>query len=301
LAGLFPVSGFWSKDEILVGTGGWGFFGASGANGAYTFHLIMGMVGAALTGAYMTRVIYLTFFGEFRGHGTPHESGRRITVPLWILAGFAVFAGLLNMPKGFQLWPDAWELRFEHFVEPVNAAFPPISHAVPSWSLAIAASIVGIAGIAASYYYYFVRVDGLARKSGESLTEVPNGPVTTNPLARAGHTLLVNKYYLDHLYTDIVVGGIKGPIARAAYWVNQHVIDATVDKAGTTSVAVGQTVYDRIDQMMIDGTVNGVGRVSDSSGEELRHVQTGRVQQYATILFAAAAVLAGVFVVLLAL
>ena len=68
LAGLPPLAGFWSKDEILVGTGGWGFFeGESHANGAYTIMLVMGMITAAMTAAYMTRVMYLTFFGEFRG------------------------------------------------------------------------------------------------------------------------------------------------------------------------------------------------------------------------------------------
>ena len=60
--------------------------GGTDANGAYTLMLGRGMLTAALTAAYMTRCVYLTFFGEFRGHGHPHESGPRITVPLWILA-----------------------------------------------------------------------------------------------------------------------------------------------------------------------------------------------------------------------
>ena len=62
LMGLPPLAGFWSKDEILVGTGGWGLFGGTGGNGTYVFALVMGIIGAALTCAYMTRVIYLTFF-----------------------------------------------------------------------------------------------------------------------------------------------------------------------------------------------------------------------------------------------
>ena len=60
LMGLPPLAGFWSKDEILVGTGGWGLFGGTGGNGSYVFALVMGIIGAALTCAYMTRVIYLT-------------------------------------------------------------------------------------------------------------------------------------------------------------------------------------------------------------------------------------------------
>ena len=50
--------------------------------------------------------------------------------------------------------------------------------------------------------------------------------------AKAGHAFLLNKYYLDHLYEGTIVAGIKGPIARASYWVNQHVIDGVVNGAG---------------------------------------------------------------------
>ena len=86
LAGIFPFAGFWSKDEILV---------TAGASG-YDAFLVVGLVGAFLTAAYMTRCIYLTFFGEYRGHGHPHESEPLITVPLIILAFFSIVAGLFN-------------------------------------------------------------------------------------------------------------------------------------------------------------------------------------------------------------
>ncbi len=322
LAGLPPLAGFWSKDEILVGTGGWGLFGGTGGNGAYTFHLLMGMVGAALTAAYMTRCIYLTFHGEYRGndahdddhahaddhddahahHGDPHESGPRILWPLYILSGFSILVGLLNLPKGFQLVPKSWQLRFEHFIEPAGASyFPAIAHGAPSWSLAIVSTAIALAGIGGAYWYYFVKVDGLAKQTGQHLTELPNGFVTTNKLARAGHKVLVEKYYLDHLYTGIIAGFTKGPLARATYWVNQTIIDGTVDAAGRTAVKVGKGVYDTIDQGVIEGVVNGSGKISDASGEGLRHINTGKVQNYAAILFAGAALLAGAFIVILAL
>src|SRR5690606_20251503 len=113
------------------------------------------------------------------------------------------------------------------------------------------------------------------------------------------YTFLVNKYYLDKLYTDIIVGTIKGPIARAAYWFNQKVIDRAVDTVGTASVATGDGVYRYIDQMGIDGIVNGAGLISDQGGEELRQIQTGKLQQYAAWLFGGATVLAGVFLIVL--
>ncbi|MGI9607536.1 MAG: NADH-quinone oxidoreductase subunit 5 family protein [Acidimicrobiales bacterium] len=298
LAGVFPTAGFWSKDEILVGTGGLGV-GSGSANGSYDLMLVMGLVGAALTGAYMTRAIYLTFFGEFRGHGEPHESGRRITVPLIILSVFAVGAGLFNLPVGFLTGDEAgWQERFGHFVEPSAAYFPAISHAVPSWWLAVVASCVGLLGPAVAYWYYFIKVDGLARETGEKLTELPNGLTTTNGLAHAGHQLLVHKYYLDHLYNNVIVAAVKGPIAKGAYWINQNVIDRTVDTAGESAVKAGRAVYDHVDQGLIEGVVNGSGFISTQSGQGLRRMQTGKVQQYAALLFAGATVLAGIFIVL---
>ena len=301
LMGIFPTSGFWSKDEILVGTGGFGV-GAEKANGSYHLMLVMGLVGAALTGAYMTRAIYLTFFGEFRGHGTPHESGPRITIPLIILSVFAIGAGFLNFPPGFLTGsakePSAWQERFGHFVEPAAAYFPAISHSVPSWGLAIVASVVGLIGPALAYFYYFVKVDGLAKETGEKLTGLPNGLTTTNGLARTGHQVLVNKYYLDWLYQGVIVAAVKGPIAKGAYWFNQNVLDEVVNTAGRSSVRAGQFVYKNIDQAVIDGAVNGSGQLSTNSGQGLRKVQTGKVQQYAAILFAGATILAGIFIVL---
>ena len=83
LAGIFPFAGFWSKDEILVTAG----------RSDYDVFLVVGLVGALLTAAYMTRCVYLTFFGEYRGHGQPHESERAITVPLIILSVFSILAG----------------------------------------------------------------------------------------------------------------------------------------------------------------------------------------------------------------
>ena len=302
LMGLPPLAGFWSKDEILAGTGGWGLFGGTSANGSYTLMLVMGMLGAAVTAAYMTRVVYLTFFGTYRGHGHPHESGPRILVPLYVLAFFALVAGLFNMPKGFQLWPEAAQERFGHYVEPVAAYFPAIGHAKPSWSLAIVSTLVALSGAGLAWRYYFRGVAGASEAAGASLTEIDDGPVSRRGLPRAVHTTLANKYYLDHLYTGVIVKAVKGPLARAIYWSNQRIIDGAVNEAGKRSVAAGRAVYDHVDQGVIDNIiVDGSGRASDGAGEGLRTMQTGKVQQYAAILFAAATVLAGIFLLVLSL
>jgi NADH-quinone oxidoreductase subunit L len=298
LAGVFPVSGFWSKDEILAGTGAFGLFGGTGGNGTYHVMLIMGLVTAMLTAAYMTRCIYLVFFGEYRGHGTPHESGSRITTPLIILAVFAVFAGFVNLPSNlFGILPDGWALRFEHYVEPKGEYFPAITHARASYGLAILSLIVVGIAIAAAYYYFFNLVDRKSQLLGRQLTELPDGPTSKFKLARAGHTFLVNKYYLDHLYNNVIVYAFKKPFANAAYWFNQKVLDGVVDNAGKGSVVAGRAVYKYVDQGLVDGIVNGSGIASDEAGQGLRKSQTGKVQQYAAIMFAAVAILAGVLMI----
>jgi NADH-quinone oxidoreductase subunit L len=283
LAGIFPLSGFWSKDEILAGTGS--FPGTSNANGAYHVMLVMLLLAAFCTAAYMTRTIWYAFYGEYRGHGTPHESGPRITVPLMILATIGAVAGILNIPAAFDFLPAGALTRFEKFVEPVGLYFPKLAHAdfnLPLALVSVSAALLGV-GIAYGYYFKgaFRGLHGLAER---------------NHLAGWGKNVLVNKYYFDWLYTGVIVGFVKGPLARAVNWFNQTVIDGIVNGVGKGAVGTGDWVYDNIDRKVVDGAVNGVGAVSEGSGGILRHLQTGRIQQYAALFFAAAAILAGIFV-----
>jgi NADH-quinone oxidoreductase subunit L len=277
LIGIFPFAGFWSKDEILAGAS------QLGGEGNYTAFMVVGIVGAIMTAAYMTRTVYLTFFGEYRGHGHPHESGPRITVPLWILAVLGVTAGLVNIPSA--LAPDSVELRFEHFYEPKGAYFPIENFAHPGFSLGIAlgATAIGILGIALAYLWYW-------RGAG------PHGITERNRVASAGYTTLVNKYYFDRLYTDVIVGSVKGPVARAVYWFNQNVIDGVVNGAGRLSTVLGRFVYDRIDQQVVDGAINSSATAANSSGQVFRQLTSGKVQQYGALLFGAAAVFAGAII-----
>ena len=263
LAGIFPFAGFWSKDEILV---------TAGASGFDAF-LVVGLVGAFLTAAYMTRCIYLTFFGEYRGHGHPHESEPLITVPLIILSIFSVFAGLINAaPLGIE--------KFKEWVDP-TVAFPELVHAdfdVPKAIISVSVAVLGI-GIAA---FFVFRHEEKGRLKG--LTE-------RNALARAGYTFLEKKYYLDVLYENIIVRGIKDPIARAAYWFDQHVIDKIVNSIGGGARRLGVFTYDVIDQKVVDGAVNEIAEVTGETGGLLRYIQSGRVQRYALLLFAAVGLL----------
>jgi NADH-quinone oxidoreductase subunit L len=295
LAGIFPLAGFWSKDEILVNAG----------HNGYQAFVVVGAIGAFMTAAYMTRCIYLTFFGEYRGGhaheaagegdelvehhlaedqddyipgfgphadahaGGPHESNWILTAPLWILSFLAIFAGFLNVPRF---------MKFEEWFEP-KYAFVDINVAKFSVIVATVSVLIALTGFALAYGYYW-KGWGPQRLSER------------NPLARVGKRFLVMKYYLDVLYTDIIVGSIKGPIARAAYWVNQNVIDNVLNYSGRTAVRAGRLTYDYIDQRGVDGIVNGIATVTGESGGAVRRIQTGRLQFYALILVLAVGVFA---------
>jgi NADH-quinone oxidoreductase subunit L len=287
LMGIFPLAGFWSKDEVLAGANG------LGGPGGYKVMLVMGLIGAFLTCAYMTRTIWYTFFGEPRGLSAEHEiheNGPRITVPLIILSGLAVIAGLANIPHSgiFSGVPTNIALQFEHYVEPTGAYFPgavdaAFRHPEFSIGIALASTLVAVVAVLLSYLWYW---RGLG----------PHGISERNRFARFGYQVLENKYYLDWLYTDQITAGVKGPIARASNWVNQNVIDGVVNGVGHGSVEIGRRVYDDIDQGVVDTVVKGSGAAAEGSGQILRKFQTGKVQQYGAYLFLGATVLAAVFV-----
>jgi NADH-quinone oxidoreductase subunit L len=108
--------------------------------------------------------------------------------------------------------------------------------------------------------------------------------------------VLEKKYGFDILYTDIIVKAIKGPIARATYWFNQNAIDGVVNGTGWAARRSADFVYNRIDQQVVDGLVNGSGATAEESGQLLRKLQTGKVQQYGALLFFGSVVLAGILV-----
>ena len=153
----------------------------------------------------MTRCVYLTFHGEYRGGttttptvmptitaiGEPHESGPRILYPLYILSAFSILVGFVNFPPGFLTGskkdPAGWQERPALHRAGGLVVFPAVGHATPSWWLAIVASLVAVAGAGAAFTYYFVKVDRLAKRTGEHSVGLPTGsPPRAFP---AGHKL----------------------------------------------------------------------------------------------------------------
>jgi NADH-quinone oxidoreductase subunit L len=283
LIGIPLTAGFFSKDEILAVAG----------HNSFTFFKIVGLVGAVMTAAYMTRCVYLTFFGEYRGghaseaaHGhdahahEPHESNNTILFPLYILSAMSILAGYLLVPE-----PPLEISKFEQWVTPhIAQGFVTFKEAPFSWSDPIIAVAAGLLGIAIAYTFYW------QRKFGQDATK-------SNAMLRTGKAFLVNKYYLDYLYTDVIVGGIKGPVANVAYWINQNVIDNVLRYTGKGAVASAGVVYNFIDQRGVDGFYNGTALITGEAGGESRKLQTGRLQEYAWVLVGSV----GLFVLALAI
>jgi NADH-quinone oxidoreductase subunit L len=311
LCGVFPFSGFFSKDEIIDNVG----------HNGYQLFMIIGLIGAFMTAAYMTRATYLTFFGEARGasagihhdehhdahasahdahdshdahdaHATdhadqgPHESGWRITLPLVLLAILALGSGFLNaVPFG-----EKWE-RITKWVEPRHSEFAPELHHAPfTWSKAGLSLVIVFIGIALSW--------GISTMLYTRKDKRLVGLSERNRVLRAGYNLLINKYFLDVLYEKVIVKAIAGPIAAAAYWFNQNILDGILHAVARFSRVFSGWVYRNIDQRVVDGTVNNSGKATKGAGGVLAPVQSGKVSQYGALLFSAAAVAALVLVII---
>ena len=108
--------------------------------------------------------------------------------------------------------------------------------------------------------------------------------------ARWIHTLLVRKYFLDDLYERVIVRSVAHPISKAAYWVNQNILDGVVNGVGKSGRSAGDWVYRNVDQRVVDGAVKASGVVASESGHALQPIQSGRVNQYGALLFGAATV-----------
>ncbi len=273
LAGIFPLAGFWSKDEILASLS----FDSSHDGGTLAMVvLVVAIAGAFITAFYMARAVYLTFFGEYKGHGHPHESPRVMTYPLIGLGVLSIVAGFANIPGVFTGFTD-WlasrpQVMGDHHAEAINFALAGIGLAV------------ALLGIAAGTRLW--KRDAATQQARDTFRIPVLYPV------------LANKYYIDDLYMKGVVGPIKGPIARFTNWTNTYVIDSVVNAFGAVSVFLSRIVYQGMDQRGIDLAINAVGSATGEAGDALRYTTSGKIQEYAAALFAGAVLLVVGFLIL---
>jgi NADH-quinone oxidoreductase subunit L len=221
-AGIVPLAGFWSKDEILYGAFAAGHFGV----------WVLGIGGAFLTGFYMLRCYWLAFEGPSRAadHGRhAHESPPVMTVPLAILAFFAVVVGFVGVPPEHGV--------YHRFVEPVFAAAggTAVHEALLGETpMAILSLVIAGAGVLTAIRFYAWR---------------PGLPDQWAAKYPAAYRWLLHKYYVDELYDALFVE----PIRRLAVWCwrgfDEPVVDGSVNgvgalvRAGSSALRYLQTGY----------------------------------------------------------
>jgi NADH-quinone oxidoreductase subunit L len=251
IAGIPPLAGFWSKDEIL-----WKAYGASPA------YWLIGVITAFITSFYMFRLLFMTFWGEYKGiqvdnhghaqpahghgdhgHGEPHESPMVMLVPLIILALLSLVGGLVGIHNGF-----------EHFLEPVfGSEFPKTiteGSGNTEWLLMGISVLFAFGGLILAYVLY-VSKPYLPQKIADSLG--------------AFYNAVLNKYYVDEIYAKVFV---------------KPLVD------GSTSI-----LWQGVDRKVIDDTVNDAADGARHVSDEVRHMQSGNLRSYAGWIAAGAAVI----------
>jgi NADH-quinone oxidoreductase subunit L len=267
LAGIFPLAGFFSKDEII---GSSLRAGSEEARVTAWIVLIAALAVAFLTALYMTRACVKTFWGEYRGEGHPHESPGSMVTPLWVLAIATCTVGFLGLPVvgPFADWINVPGEEHHGFETLYNIVLP------------IGSLLIAGLAIYTGYLIFYkesVRYDILAGPFGWM------------------YRFVENKYYLDDVYLRGIVKPVQYPIAAATYWTNQHILDGVVNGTAFGAVVTARHTYDTVDQDIVDFMVNGAAGLTGWSGGILRYIQSGNVQRYAAVLFAAVAVFVALF------
>lgn len=257
IAGIPILSGFFSKDEILGKV-----FMNGHENIIYYLIYAVGFLTAALTAFYMTRVYFLTFRGSerFPDEKKPHESPITMTAPLWILAALAAVAGFLGLPDfigehGSLNWISHHWLGGGH------------GHAG-----AVSMEHIGSmhASLVVEYILMFLSA-GLA----------------------IGVVAFTWKFYTKHSLAGDEI--IKGKLGKFYHWMeNKFFVDEFYEMALLKPfVLIGEKVIMAFDKDVLDGGVNGLGKLMNFFGDLFKRMQTGFVAHYALIMVVGVIIILG--------
>lgn len=216
ISGIPPFSGFFSKDEILAHV--------------YEHSKVLwflGMVTSMLTAFYMFRMLFLTFFGSFRGTHEQehhlHESPSSMTIPLMVLAGLSVVGGLIGLPE---FWGQTNWIG-EHLAPIIARKDPSILEHNTEWTL------MGIAVLSAAAVIYFAYS-----------MFITNGvlPEEKEEKLKPWQKLIYNKYYVDEFYNAVITKPLDILSKFFHKFMDNQVVDGIVNGVGTTVTGVGSLV-----------------------------------------------------------
>lgn len=253
IAGIPPFAGFFSKDEIL-----WKAISLENPilPQLPIIFYVLGIITAFLTAFYMTRLVILTFFGEFRGnshhkehHSTHHNNHHNhhpikeypiMYIPLIVLAFFSIIAGFVGVPHAL-----GGHNQIEHFLSTsvIIKEGHNISHSLEI-PLMILSVIVAMLGILLSFYVFLWK-PSISDKIALQFSNLKK--------------LLENKYFIDEIYEAVILKPIRNFADKVA--------------------------FKSIDFFIIDGFVNGLGPFFYSIGNRLGIIHNGKVQNYILWIF----------------
>lgn len=250
IAGIWPLAGYFSKDEILLGAY------LQGGEGGWIYAL--GTAVAALTAFYMFRLLYLTFAGSPRDSKIhAHESPWIMVFPLVVLALLSITAGMWGVSHH----------NFEHLVPGGHEGFSSeaIHHA--HGFVATVSTMAAIAGIVLATLIYLFRWI----------------PVETFSKAAPRFTqFLIDKWRFDEFYNVVVIKptlSLAGVLSK----FDAKIVDGGVNGIATITLWLAK-IQAWFDQKFVDGAVNSTASVVQWSGGKIRKLQSGLVQNYFLIV-----------------
>ncbi len=275
LAGVFPLAGFWSKDEILA---------HSGEHNGIVYGLLT--AAAICTAFYMGRQLKMVFFGESRHEAADHahESPPTMTVPLVILAGLAILGGLLNLPflnegiaeanhhhaGGIWLALEGW---LEHSIEAFHLAEEGLVH-LPHTPLVLSLTVAGISTVLAlgALALAFFVVYGKRPSSATDPDPLQNTPIWWMAVLPFDTLYMKGLIPLFNRLADFLGYRIDWDLWHN--FVHERIIRDTF-------VGFANFASDVLDKQGIDGLVNGAGQAARWLAGGLRMSQTGYARTYA--------------------
>jgi len=312
ICGIFPFSGFFSKDEILWKVfEGWYNHGRYDGPPLYLVSWILGMLGAFCTAFYMTRLMAMTFWGDFRGggedphslrapaepeertvqaadldpanaaghgghahhaHHAPKEAPWQMWLPVAVLAGLAAVGGFLNVPHSLRLLGGE---AFSGWMAPLlfQASAPAHGpHAAPAMEYLLQVFAVLWAGSAMLLAWWIYKMD-------PSWSRAKVFVARFRTLYRVVH----NKYYVDELYDAVLINPCKR--LSAQLWAfDAWVVDGMVNGAARFSLFMADLSH-WVDSRVVDGLVNFTAWAFQRFSGLFRAFQSGRLQHYAFVMF----------------
>ena len=273
LAGVFPLAGFWSKDEILADA--WEV-GSQGAGYGWLVYALLASA-ALFTAFYMARQIFLVFFGEARTEAAKHahENPPTMTVPLIILAGMSIVGGAMNLPGVNTL--GRWLEHTNHFFHTIDFNI----------TVALISTVIALSGIALGYVIYYRRP--LASKDSPDQLQGALGPL---------FSFLHGKWFVDELYHLIIIRPYEWTARFLGFTVDWNFWhDFVHDKLIAGTFRGGSAfLAEPVDKGIIDNFFDGLAKlVRLIAVRVLRPLQTGFVRNYALGVLLGVVVLMGYF------